>query len=295
MGYGILYAIMNLGIVAENFISPFVRTNTPFVFGIKGLGLGFDGVFWMCTGFTVAMLLVHISFFTKAVEQRDRVAVDASKTDAPEKTLAEKIKELPFLDPRFMFFIFILYPVRTLFAHQFLTMPDYVFRAYPPEVSARFEWISGLNPLIIVVFVPLIAGLTRKANIITMMIIGTTISALTTFILVPGPSLTRLILYTIFFSLGEAVWSSRFLEYVADLAPQGKVGAYMGLAGIPWFMAKFTTGLYSGWMLERFVPKGGPLDTSSLWLIYAMIACISPIGLFLARPWLMRHKQARAA
>ena len=194
-----------------------------------------------------------------------------------------------------MFFIFILLPVRTLFAHQFLTMPDYVFRAYAPEVSAKFEWIAGLNPFIIVIFVPLIAGFTRKVNIITMMIIGTSISAVTTFILVPGPSLTRLILYTLLFSLGEAVWSSRFLEYVANLAPQGKVGAYMGLAGIPWFLAKFTTGLYSGWMLERFVPKGGALDTSTLWFIYALIACISPIGLLLARPWLLKHKEARAA
>jgi hypothetical protein len=284
------------------------------VFGIKGLGLGFDGVFWMCTGITVVMLLVHMGFFTKAVEQRDRVATDAPavsevpqvpagrislrpapKAAEPEKTLVDKIKELPFLDPRFMFFIFILLPVRTLFAHQFLTMPDYVFRAYAPEVSAKFEWIAGLNPFIIVIFVPLIAGLTRKVNIITMMIIGTAISAVTTFILVPGPSLARLIFYTLLFSLGEAVWSSRFLEYVADLAPQGQVGAYMGLAGIPWFLAKFTTGLYSGWMLERFVPKGGPLDTGSLWLIYALIACISPIGLLLARPWLLKHKEARAA
>jgi MFS family permease len=292
MGYGILYAIMNLGNVAESFVSPFVRTDTPFLFGIKGLGLGFDGVFWMCTGITAVMLLVHMGFFTKEVELRDRVAVDAPKGSEPEKTWKEKLRELPFLDARFMFFIFILLPVRTLFAHQFLTMPDYVFRAYPAEVSAKFEWILNINPIIIVIFVPLIAGLTRKVNIITMMIIGTAISALTTFILVPGPSLTRLILYTVMFSFGEAVWSSRFLEYVADLAPQGKVGGYMGLAGIPWFLAKFTTGLYSGWMLEKFMPKGGPLDTGTLWLIYAFIACISPIGLLLARPWLLKHKEA---
>ncbi|HAM34886.1 MAG TPA: MFS transporter [Elusimicrobia bacterium] len=292
MGYGILYAIMNLGIVAENFISPFVRTNTAFVGGIRGLGLGFDGVFWMCTGITAIMLLVHLGFFTRKVEQTDRVMVDAAEPEGPVKTFREKMLELPFLDSRFMFFIFILLPVRTLFAHQFLTMPDYVFRAYPPEVGAKFEWIAGLNPLIIVIFVPLIAAMTRKANIVTMMIIGTAISALTTFILVPGPDLTRLLFYVLLFSLGEAVWSSRFLEYVANMAPAGRVGAYMGLAGIPWFLAKFTTGLYSGRMLEIFVPKGGVLDTSTLWLIYGVIACISPVGLLLARPWLLGHKKA---
>lgn len=292
MGYGILYAIMNLGIVAENFVSPFVRTDKEFLFGVKGLGLGFDGVFWMCTGITLLMLAVHLGLFTRKVEETDRVHVDAPQTDEPPKSLVERIRELPFLDPRFMFFIFILLPVRTLFAHQFLTMPDYVFRAYAPEVSAKFEWIAGLNPFIIVIFVPTIAALTRKVNIITMMIIGTSISALTTFILAPGPNLYALLAYVLLFSLGEAVWSSRFLEYVADLAPAGKVGAYMGLAGIPWFLAKFTTGLYSGRMLEIFVPKGGPLNTGTLWLIYALVACISPLGLLLARRWLLGHKKA---
>ena len=291
MGYGILYAVMNLGQVAENFISPYVRTSAVFVGGVRGLGWGFEGVFWMCTAISAAMLLAHLVFFTRKTEEAGRATADAPEAPEAPKSWKEKMKELPFLDPRFMFFIFILYPVRTLFAHQFLTMPDYVFRAYPPEVAAKFEWINGLNPLIIVIFVPTIAALTRRVNIVTMMIIGTAISALTTFILAPGPDLTRLILYVVFFSFGEAVWSSRFLEYVANIAPKGKVGAYMGLACIPWFFAKFTTGLYSGAMLEHFVPKGGVQDTGTLWLIYAIFACVSPLGLILARRWLMRHQQ----
>jgi len=118
------------------------------------------------------------------------------------------------------------------------------------------------------------------------MIIGSTLSAAVTFILVPGPHLGTLITYVVLFSLGEAVWSSRFLEYVADVAPPGKVGAYMGIAGVPWFLAKFTTGFYSGFMLERFCPDGGPFDTGTLWLIYGIIACISPIGLVAARRWI---------
>lgn len=284
IGYGLLYSIMNLGIVFENFLSPFVRTKDNFIGGIAGLGWGIDGVYWVCVGLTGLMLLVHMSCFTAKVEATHRLVVDEPKT-GPEQTWKEKLAELPFLDSRFMFFIFILLPVRTLFAHQFLTIPDYVFRCYPEAVSAKFEWINGLNPLIIVFFVPLIAAATRKVNIITMMIWGTLLSALTTFILVPGPNLNALMLYVILFSLGEAMWSSRFLEYVADLAPAGKVGAYMGLAGIPWFLAKFTTGLYSGFMLERFVPAKGSQDTSTLWLIYACIACITPIGLILGKKW----------
>ena len=340
VGYGLLYAIMNLGIVAENFLSPFVRANEPFMkMGdrtIHGLGLGIQGVYWMVVGITALMLVVHLALFTGRVEKECRLTANVmSKEDAAAeaaKSWQQKLAELPFLDMRFMFFIFILLPVRTLFAHQFLTMPDYIFRAFPPEVGAKFEWINGLNPLIIVIFVPTIAAMTRKVSVLTMMIIGSWISALTTFMLVPGPNLNSLLLYVIIFSFGEAVWSSRFLEYVADLAPAGKIGAYMGLAGIPWFLAKFTTGLYSGYMLNRFCPApetswltlpqsilGGDVgtvlglnhvmailpvlpqgvdwrhvfnvlvlghDTSTLWMIYGCIACISPIGLMLGKSWI---------
>lgn len=62
----------------------------------------------------------------------------------------------------------------------------------------------------------------------------------------------------------------------------------MGLAGIPWFLAKFTTGLYAGSFLSRFIPDGGPHDSGTMWLIYGFIACISPVGLILGRKWMER-------
>ncbi|HMV68920.1 MAG TPA: MFS transporter, partial [Myxococcota bacterium] len=201
-------------------------------------------------------------------------------------------RDHPLADSRFLFFIFVLLGVRTLFAHQWLTMPDYVIRCYPEEVGARFEWINGLNPLIIVIGTPLVAGLTRRVHVLTMMIIGTSVSALATFLLVPGPNLAALLAYVVIFSIGEALWSSRFLEYVADIAPPERVGVYMGVANLPWFLAKFTTGLYSGTMLAAFVPKDGPQDSSTLWLVYACVALTSPVGLVLARRWLLAGVKA---
>ncbi|HEX03888.1 MAG TPA: MFS transporter, partial [Bacteroidetes bacterium] len=309
IGYSLLYAIMNLGIVSEGILSPLVRewsrpelndageTISHGMFHGSFLDIfvnesnGIGGVFIFLVGVTALMFVLHIILFTKKVEDRDRY-VEVNKKPVvkvgEEKTMMERIKGLPFLDPRFIFFIFILLPVRTLFAHQFLTIPEYVFRDFSEAVSDRLEWFQALNPLIIVIFVPLIAMFTRKVNVVKMMIIGTTVSALTTFILVPGPHVSTLIIYTIVFSFGEAIWSSRFLEYVADLAPAGKVGAYMGLAGIPWFLAKATTGLYAGNMIERFIPLNGPHDSGTMWLIYALIACISPVGLIIGYKWVMK-------
>ena len=277
IGYSLLYAIMNLGIVAETFVSPFIRARWQI-----------SGVFWGMIGVTALMLAANLLFFTRRIEQRDRVVKYATPAHEDRRTLAEKIRALPFLDARFIFFIFVLLPVRTLFAHQFLTLPDYVMRCFPKEIGARYEWFQGLNPLIIVIFVPLIAAFTHRANIITMMILGTSISAASTFLLVPGPRLETLIAYVVLFSLGEAVWASRFLEYVADLAPAGQVGAYMGLAGIPWFLAKMTTGFYSGAMIARFIPEGGAQDSGTLWLVYAVVAMISPIGLVIGRKWVQK-------
>jgi proton-dependent oligopeptide transporter, POT family len=298
--FSLVYAIMNFGIAAEGLVSPYIRTDTPFIhlgsFTLNGLGKGYSGVFWFCAGFTALMLVLTTLLFTKKVEQHDRIGVveqtAAEKKHDADTNFWQKLRELPLFNARFAFFIFILLPVQTLFAHQFLTIPDYIMRAFPASVGARYEWIVGINPVIIVIFVPLISALTRKAKVLNMMIIGTTISAAITFILVPGPNLAALLIYTIVFSFGEAVWSSRFYEYVATLAPAGKVGAYMGLAGIPWFLAKFTTGLYSGLFLEKFVPTTGVQDTSTLWLIYGIIACMSPIGLLLGKRWMEKGVNA---
>jgi proton-dependent oligopeptide transporter, POT family len=298
IGYSILYAIMNVGIAAEAFVSPFIRERSSVAaaqkFGIPlsdkakewALQAGVSNVFWAMVVFTVVLLLANILFFSKKIEDRDRVVAYVAKPkEHDSRSLGQKIRALPFMDSRFIFFIFILLPVRTLFAHQWLTLPDYILRCFPENVGARYEWFQGLNPVIIIIFVPLIAAMTRRANIITMMIIGTSISALTTFILVPGPNLWSLIAYVVLFSFGEAVWSSRFLEYVANLAPAGQVGAYMGLAGIPWFLAKMTTGLYSGRMIEIFIPKTGAHDSGTMWLIYAFIAMITPVGLIIGKRW----------
>jgi POT family proton-dependent oligopeptide transporter len=292
LGYAFLYSIMNLGIAAGAWLSPLIRE--AWASRIEGVDVeanptaGIAGAFWFFIGITVLMLLINIVFFTRRVEQRDRTVSDAVVVREGRFSWRDYLSNLPILDVRFLFFVFILLPVRTLFAHQYLTMPDYVTRAFPPGVGARWEWINGLNPLVIVIFVPLIAALTLKRRVVDMMIVGTALSALTTFLLVGEPNITLLVTYIIVFSLGEAVWSSRFLEYVADIAPVNRVGIYMGIATIPWFLAKTLTSFYSGSMLEIFVPVDGPQRPGTMWLIYGVVALISPVGLILARKWLIR-------
>jgi MFS family permease len=193
----------------------------------------------------------------------------------------------PFSDPRFLFFIFALLPVRTLFAHQWLTMPEYVLRSYPAGVADRMEYlVDSINPTVIFFGVPLITALTKRVHVLKMMIIGTAVSATSTFLLGFGQYTPLLIAYFVVFSVGEALWSSRFYEYAAELAPPGRTAEYMGVASLPWFVAKSTTGLYSGFVLEAFVPKTGAQNPTTMWMIYGAIAVATPLALVLGGGWL---------
>ncbi len=200
--------------------------------------------------------------------------------------------EHPFRDGRFVFFIFILIPVQTLFAHNWLTIPYYLDRAFAGTgVSRNFEVFANLNPVLIFVLSPLIAALTARRNVYKMMIAGTFVMALPTFLLALGPNVYLFLLFILVMSVGEAMWQPRFLQWVAEIAPEGKTGLYMGIGQFPWFLTKMLTSLYSGYVIARYCPKPGlglPMNTGAMWLMYAFIAMISPVTLVLARKWMAR-------
>jgi hypothetical protein len=81
------------------------------------------------------------------------------------------------------------------------------------------------------------------------------------------------------------------MEYASELAPPGRVAQFMGLAQVPWLLAKGTTGFYSGYLLGKLCPEQTPvpqLHTGNLWFIYGCIAMTSPIGLWFARNWVRK-------
>jgi hypothetical protein len=202
----------------------------------------------------------------------------------------------PFRNKYFSFFIFILIPVQTLFAHNWLTLPYYLDRAFEGTVvSQYFEIFTNLNPILIFFLTPLVAGLTAKANIYKMMILGTSVMALPTFLLSFGPNVILFLTYILLMTIGEAMWQPRFLQWIAEIAPEGKTGLYMGVGQFPWFLTKVVTGFYSGWFLVHYCPIDtipSEMDTGFMWFIYGSIAIISPIGLILARKWVMKEFKA---
>lgn len=294
MGYAMLYALMNLGGFLPGIISPPVRKT-----------FGINGVFWVFVGLT-AVGMMTVAFIITKKANKDAIAEAKATSDNPDQleedddelkdmTTKEKMKfyiqNFPLKDLRFLFFIFILIPVQTLFAHNWLTLPQYTSRAFTGIVQDNFEFFVNLNPILIFILTPMVTALTAKKNAYKMMIIGTFIMAAPTFILSFGPTFTNLMLYLFIMTVGEAMWQPRFLQWVAEIAPKNMTGIYMGIGQFPWFLTKMVTSLYSGWFLMQYCPADVPqseMNTEMLWLIYGFIAMISPIALLLAKKWMIK-------
>jgi len=291
MGYAMLYALMNLGGFLPGLISPPIRHK-----------LGMLGVFWVYVILTVVGILVVVIILSKKTVE-EALARNASEESSEEGTanvseeepsgFVERVRyyarNIPLKDVRFMFFIFILIPVQTLFAHNWLTLPQYFSRAFTGVVSENFEFFVNFNPILIFILTPIVTALTVKKDTYKMMIIGTTVMAAPTFFLAMGPTLFNVFAYLIIMTIGEAMWQPRFLAWIAEIAPKNMTGLYMGIGQFPWFVTKFITSLYSGWFLMHYAPMGAPpdqLNTETLWLIYGCIAMISPVALFLAKGWM---------
>jgi len=170
-------------------------------------------------------------------------------------------------------------------------LPVYFSRAFTGVVQDNFEFFVNFNPILIFILTPMVAALTSKKDTYKMMIYGTFVMASPTFILALGPSLPTVFAYLIIMTIGEAMWQPRFLQWVAEIAPKGMTGIYMGIGQFPWFLTKVVTSLYSGWFLMHYAPEGvtpEQMNTETMWLIYGFIAIISPIGLVLSKGWMMK-------
>lgn len=307
LGFALIYSVTNLGAFASGLLSPRVRHMSEQALPPNGI----TGVLWVYAAMTILGILAVALGLRKrssaavtevaAVVARSLAAARLDITASEPQTLVRRIErwlaEHPLRNKQFSFFIFIVVPVQTLFAHAWLTMPLYIERAYrsTPLFSRNFEFFSGLNPLLIFVLTPIVAAVTARTNVYRMMIIGTTVMAVPTFLLALGPSPTLLIVNALLTSLGEALWQPRFLQYIAEIAPPGKTAQYMGIGQFPWFLTKVLTGMYSGWFLARYCPAEGPQNTEFMWLVYGVVAMVSPIGLVLASGWVRRNMGASAA
>ena len=284
MGFAMLYAVMNLGAWLPTFMSP-IRQHS-----------GIRGAYAFYAGITAAGLLAFSAMLTRKVEAAASESGSITPLEVRRPASPGRLEGLgrwcrshPLSDPKFSCFIFCLIPVQTLFAYNWLVLPQYVNRAFAGSwVGARFEAATSLNAILIFLLCPVVAALTARTRVYSMMIFGTAVMAAPTFILALGPTVPGLFAFIVLMTVGEAIWQPRFLQYAAEIAPPGRTGAYMGVAQFPWFLTKMLVPLYSGAALARWCPDPalGPVNTTPMWLIFGGVAMLTSVFLVLAKGWL---------
>lgn len=221
---------------------------------------------------------------------------------------------------RFLVFMSLVIGVKLIVYHMYFTFPKFGLRELG-EGAPIGRLYTVLNPILIVLLVPICGALTQRISAYRMVMVGSFIAASSVFLLalppvwfqpladgwlghliahtwlgIPGavnPLYVAICLFVVLLSIGEALWSPRLFEYAAAIAPKGQEASYMAMSVLPYFGAKFVVGALSGRMLERYCPAVGPRDSQFMWLIIACMAMITPVGTFLLRRYIQVQEAGR--
>jgi len=203
--------------------------------------------------------------------------------------------------------------VRLTFYHFHYTFPKYGIRLFGEGV--KIGSIFGvLNPILIIFLVQLIASLTTKIRSYWMLLIGSFISTASVFFVIINPEVfapladtwfgelvfdwwlevphpdripfyLSLVIFILIFTIGEAIWSPRLMQFTAEIAPKGKEGSYIELSALPGFASKIIAGPMSGWLVATYTPEGASSypEHYMVWVWIGGMALLTPIGLVLFR------------
>lgn len=154
----------------------------------------------------------------------------------------------------------------------YATMPKYVLRLVGE--GAAPEWISNVNPFVVVTCVVLITQMMRKAKAITSMATGMFIMPFSAVAMASGswvqqsvgdelsifglftahPITVMMIAGIVLQGLAECFISPRYFEFFSLQAPKGEEGLYLGFGHLHSFLASLLGFGLSGYLLTTYCP-----------------------------------------
>lgn len=310
-GFNIYYMLMNCGACLAGFA---VTDGLRNLFGPTNGNLA---IMW--AGGIFNLICLGIVFFIregKYCEESERVEpikLTIGSFFAPFKNIVSIWKEKAFQN--LILFLVLTLGVRLVFTHQFLVMPKYYLRVLGETFPLGLA--NSINPIIIICGLILLIPILNRFDTFKLILSGMIISAFSlVFMAFPHPWLMYFFptnnsayLFIIFaqiviFSFGELMFSPRFTEWISMVSPPEKVASYMSLSSLPMFLAKPLNGMLSGFLLTNYCPANvsEKINTNSLtywnspefmWLIYLMLAILSPIGVWVFRKRLKNEKEKR--
>ncbi len=328
MAFSLLYVLMNVGFIISGWLFDEVRVwmGKDGIFEIAGLQFSlYETIFLLAAAFTVLGLAPVMFLMRKGVEMPDEgdepiidPAAEATVEGGPFKVMRETlvktgkifgsvVSEKTFW--RFMLLLALVVGVRMVFYQMHFTLPPWADREM--GFGSRFGKAWGvLNPALICILAPIFGALGNRISSYTVIVVGTTLSAVPCILLalpidtfaflldtpvatvikgflsIDGdlsPLYFNLIFFAILFSIGEALWSPRLYEYTASVAPKGKEATYMSMSLLPMFVGKMTVGALSGFLLANYCPAEGGRNSAILWLVVAGMAVATPVFIVLLR------------
>lgn len=235
-------------------------------------------------GFVSAALAALVVSFVR--RDLGHESAPSGQSSSPLQTLAAVMSTPIFW--RFMLLMVLLSLVRLMFQHMHFTWPKYVTRVEGDAFPVGTVW--SLNSIGILFLAPLATAITRRLPIFPVLLCGAAISALSPFLLCLGSTLTIQVAMITVLTIGEALWSPRVYEYNVAIAPRGQEATYVGLAKLPFFLAKLVVTPMSGWLLASYCPAEGARDPAMLWAIVGLSTIVGPIGMWLLQNWLTGGK-----
>lgn len=268
----------------------------------------------------------------RIVPQKSPKGMKASTVE----TLLDTGKMLRLVAGERFFWVFLGMIGLLIFVKSVFIQWDLILPKYCPRImgeGAKVGAIYNVNTVLILFTVPLVTMLTAKVRSYTLMLVGATVSTAACFLTAlperifeplthtvlgqvvfvnwlklssdaadlaanpPSPFYWSLIFSFVIFTIGEAIWSPRFYQFTAEIAPKGKEATYLALSVLPIFAAKFYVGPMSGWLLATYAPVDAnnvPLPHEHhhmIWIWIGASSAITPIGMLLYKKFFEREME----
>ncbi|MCL2325591.1 MAG: MFS transporter [Proteobacteria bacterium] len=245
-GFSIFYWVVNIGAFLGKTFVPYIRQ-----------GMGLEYVSFFSAGVSLVALIIAVLFYYP-----DQGEVVQKSFGALFRSLGKLL-----INARLMALTIIIAGFWAVQQQLYATMPKYVIRIVGED--ARPEWISNVNPLVVVICVLFVAQWMQRYKAITSMSIGMFIMPLSAFAVSLGPwfqgefgaTVLGLHPFTLALVIGialqglaECFISPRYLEFFSLQAPKGEEGVYLGFAQLNSFFSAILGFSISGFLLDRYCP-----------------------------------------
>ncbi|MBL7996685.1 MFS transporter [bacterium] len=286
--YSIFYAMVNIGSFSGKTIAYPLRIN-----------LGLESINYFSAALCFVALIV-VFFFYKNF-----------KIEESTKTLPEVWHSFlkVVTNVRLLMLIVIVTGFWIIQQQMYATMPKYVLRTVGNHASP--EWISNVNPLVVMTSVLIVTHWMKNVKAIVSMNVGMLLMPISALLMASSPILysiygnsvpligsfaahpvtIMLIAGIVVQALAESFISPRYFEFFSLQAPKGEEGLYLGFGHLHSFLASILGFGLSGYLLTIYCPDPHTLtpdqmataylDANYIWYYFAVIGLLAAAALFI--------------